>query len=49
MINKEFLLKKDTFIAHAGGSIDNYVYTNSLESLQKNYNLGARYFELDLL
>ena len=36
MINKEFLLKKDTFIAHAG-SINNYVYTNSLEALQKNY------------
>ena len=49
MVDKEFLLKKDTFIAHAGGSIENYVYTNSLESLQKNYNLGARYFELDLL
>jgi len=49
MIDKDFLLKKDTFIAHAGGSIDNYVYTNSLESLQKNYSLGARYFELDLL
>tara|TARA_B100000902_G_C27186771_1_gene851751 strand:+ start:8 stop:787 length:780 start_codon:yes stop_codon:yes gene_type:complete len=49
MVNKEFLLKKDTFIAHAGGSIDSYVYTNSLESLEKNYSLGARYFELDLL
>ncbi len=49
IMNKKFLLKKDTFIAHAGGSIDNYVYTNSLESLEKNYNLGARYFELDLL
>ncbi len=49
IIDKEFLLKKDTFIAHAGGSIDKHVYTNSLESLQKNYSLGARYFELDLL
>tara|TARA_B100000989_G_scaffold161477_1_gene120538 strand:- start:428 stop:3214 length:2787 start_codon:yes stop_codon:yes gene_type:complete len=49
IIDKEFLLKKDTFIAHAGGSIDSHVYTNSLESLRNNYNLGARYFELDLL
>ncbi len=49
IINQDFLLKKDTFIAHAGGSINNHVYTNSLESLEKNYSLGARYFELDLL
>ena len=49
IIDKEFLTKKDTFIAHAGGSINYHVYTNSLESLEKNYNLGARYFELDLL
>ena len=48
-MSQEFLLKKDTFIAHAGGSINNHVYTNSLESLEKNYSLGARYFELDLL
>ena len=49
IIDKKFLIKKDTFIAHAGGSINNHVYTNSLESLEKNYSLGARYFELDLL
>jgi phosphoglycerol transferase len=49
IINQEFLLKKDTFIAHGGGSVNNHVYTNSLESLEKNYSLGARYFELDLL
>ena len=48
IITKEFLLKKDIFIAHAGGSIDGHVYTNSLEALNKNYNLGAKYFELDL-
>jgi len=48
-IDQEFLLKNDTFIAHAGGSVNNHIYTNSLESLEKNYSLGARYFELDLL
>ena len=47
-LDLEFLLKKDTFIAHAGGAINNYVYTNSLEALKTNYSLGARYFELDL-
>ena len=48
ILEKEFLLKDDTFIAHAGGNINSYVHTNSLEALNKNYNLGARYFELDL-
>ena len=48
ILEKEFLLKNDTFIAHAGGAINGYVYTNSLEALNKNYNLGAKYFELDL-
>ena len=47
-LEEEFLLKKDIFIAHAGGNIDGHVYTNSLEALNKNYNLGVKYFELDL-
>lgn len=37
------------FIAHAGGSIDNYHYTNSLESLDLNYQNGFRMFELDII
>lgn len=48
ILEKEFLLKDDIFIAHAGGAIDGYNYTNSLEALNKNYDLGAKYFELDL-
>jgi len=42
---------KDTtrFIAHAGGIIDSYVYTNSLEALDYNYSKGFRFFELDIL
>lgn len=43
--------KKDTlrFIAHAGGKIDNKVYTNSLEALDFNYSRGFRLFELDII
>ena len=35
-------------IAHAGGSINNYIYTDSLEALNYNYKKGFRYFELDI-
>lgn len=36
-------------IAHAGGSIDGHVYTNSLEALQNAVANGYRYIETDLL
>jgi glycerophosphoryl diester phosphodiesterase len=36
-------------IAHAGGGIGGKAYTNSFESLYENYQLGHRYFEIDLL
>jgi len=39
---------KSRFIAHAGGMIDNLIYTNSLEALDKNYENGFRLFELDI-
>ena len=35
-------------IAHSGGEIDGYVYTNSLEALQRATERGYRYIELDL-
>ncbi len=35
-------------IAHAGGEIDGYVYTNSREALEKASAEGYRYIELDL-
>ena len=35
-------------IAHAGGGIDGYTYTNSLEAIALNYSLGHRVFEMDL-
>lgn len=42
--------KKDIsrFIAHAGGMVDNHIYTNSLEALNLNYEKGFRLFELDI-
>ena len=36
------------FIAHAGGEIEGYVYTNSREALEKSVSEGYRYIELDL-
>lgn len=44
-------IKKDTsrFIAHAGGTIKGFSYTNSLEALNLSYNKGFRLFELDIM
>ncbi len=43
--------KKDTlrFIAHAGGIIDKFKYTNSKEALDLSYQKGFRLFELDII
>lgn len=42
--------KTDTlrYIAHAGGMIDGYNYTNSLEALDLSYSKGFRLFEIDI-
>ena len=37
------------FIAHAGGQIESYNYTNSLEALNLSYQKGFRLFELDII
>jgi glycerophosphoryl diester phosphodiesterase len=37
-----------TEIAHAGGGIAGLSYTNSLNALNHSYDLGFRYFEVDL-
>ncbi len=34
-------------IAHAGGEIKNIDYTNSIDALNKSYEKGFRYFEID--
>jgi hypothetical protein len=41
--------KVPRYIAHAGGGIDGYTYTNSLEALNYSYDLGFRSFEIDLV
>ena len=53
---KEFieLFKKENtndykFIAHAGGGIENQIYTNSLEAIQNSIKNGFRLIEIDLI
>ena len=40
---------KNRFIAHAGGEIEGYTYSNSLEALNLSYQKGFRLFELDII
>jgi glycerophosphoryl diester phosphodiesterase len=44
----DFEPRIDRYIAHAGGMIDGVMYTNSKEALDKSYESGFRYFELDI-
>ena len=43
--NEKLLPKK--YIAHAGGGVNNIRYCNCFEALNKNYELGHRFFEID--
>lgn len=48
--NKKILkLENDKTIMHAGGEICGMTYTNMKEALDKNYNIGKRYFEMDFM
>jgi glycerophosphoryl diester phosphodiesterase len=40
---------EEKFIAHGGGKIDGYIYTNALDALDFSYKQGARLFELDFI
>lgn len=40
---------KRELIAHAGGAVEGYVYTNSLEALQHAVDNGYKYIEVDLI
>lgn len=42
------LSSADYYIAHGGGSIDGYTYTNSLEAVLLSIKKGYKYIELDL-
>lgn len=39
---------KHKLIAHAGGGIDDKIYTNSLDAFKENYQKGFRLFEFDI-
>ena len=48
--NKKILkLENDKTIMHAGGEICGMTYTNMKEALDKNYQIGKRYFEMDFM
>lgn len=46
---EEYSEDRNRFIAHAGGSIEGYTYTNSLEALNHNFSKGFKLFELDMI
>ena len=46
---KENNISSDMLIAHAGGEINGFIYTDSLEALNHSYKEGFRLFELDIL
>lgn len=48
-ILKLFDEKEYKFIAHAGGGIDQYTYTNSLEAVNLSISNGYKLIEIDLL
>ena len=47
-ILKLFNEKQYKFIAHAGGGIDQYTYTNSLEAVNLSISKGFKLIEIDL-
>ena len=49
LIKSSFSIEKNQIIRHAGGSIDNETYTNSLESLKKSIEEGYDFIELDMI
>jgi len=42
------VLSRDFLIAHAGGGIDGYMYTNSQEAVEKSILKGIKFIEIDL-
>jgi phosphoglycerol transferase len=46
--SNKYSIKYENFIAHAGGTINNHKYTNSLEAINFNYKKGVKLFEFDL-
>src|SRR5690625_6358053 len=48
-VNLNTGVENDFVIAHAGGAIEGFNYTNSLEALNHAYDQGVRLFEMDIL
>ena len=46
--NETKQIKKENLIAHAGGKINNDIYTNSYEAIIKSIKNGYNYIEIDL-
>lgn len=46
---KQYAKDPQRYIAHAGGQIDGFNYTNTLEALNVNYAKGFKKFELDII
>ena len=42
-----FDISKEYLIAHAGGSIEDTIYTNSYEAIINSINKGYKYIEID--
>tara|TARA_A100001015_G_scaffold179241_1_gene199251 strand:- start:217 stop:996 length:780 start_codon:yes stop_codon:yes gene_type:complete len=47
-INKSFSSNDVSYIAHAGGEIDGFTYTNSLKSVKQSIKIGYNFIEIDL-
>jgi lipoteichoic acid synthase len=48
MLYQKFNREVSSYIAHGGGDADGIIYTNSIEALNKSYQEGFRYFEVDM-
>jgi glycerophosphoryl diester phosphodiesterase len=47
-INKSFSDNNVNYIAHAGGEIDGYTYTNSVQAIKQSIKFGYNFIEIDL-
>lgn len=47
-INKSFSSNDVNYIAHAGGEIEGFTYTNSVKSVKQSIKFGYKFIEIDL-
>ena len=46
--NKSFSNNNANYIAHAGGEIDGFTYTNSVQAIKQSIKIGYNFIEIDL-